>query len=80
LDKKNCRWHGDLVNRKHLIEIALRVLVHEVSGGTPAVEDVETLKRNALPEEANLDTDRIACQVVAREIRRVTATRARGKL
>ena len=58
------------MNQPDLFETALRVLAHTVSGGKPPIEDVETLKRNISPEEAHLDTDRIACQVVAREIRK----------
>ncbi len=52
------------------METALRVLAHKVSGARPAPEDVQTVKENALPEETGLDTDRIACQVVAREIQK----------
>ena len=55
---------------KNLMETALRVLAHKVSGARPAAEDVQVLKENALPEESGLDTDRIACQVVAREIQK----------
>ena len=55
---------------KDLMETALRVLAHKVGGSTPPKEDVEELKNNALPEETELDTDRIACQVVAREIQK----------
>ena len=53
-----------------LMETALRVLAHKVSGARPAPEDVQIIKQNALPEETGLDTDRIACQVVAREIQK----------
>jgi len=53
-----------------LMETALRVLAHKVGGSRPSAEDVEKLKNNALPEETELDTDRIACQVVAREIQK----------
>ena len=52
------------------METALRVLAHKVGGTRPPAEDVELLKNNALPEETELDTDRIACQVVAREIQK----------
>jgi len=52
------------------METALRILAHKVGGGKPPVEDVEALKQNALPEETDHDTDRIACQVVAREIQK----------
>ena len=55
---------------KDLMETALRVLAHKVGGSKPPAEDVEALKNNALPEETELDTDRIACQVVAREIQK----------
>ena len=58
------------MSRKNLMETALRILAHKVGGGKPPVEDVEALKQNALPEETDLDTDRIACQVVAREIQK----------
>ena len=58
------------MNRKNLMETALRVLAHKVGGRKPPAEDVRTLKSNALPEETGLDTDRIACQVVAREIQK----------
>jgi hypothetical protein len=58
------------MSRKDLIETALRVLAHKVGGSTPPAEDVQTLKNNALPEETELDTERIACQVVAREIQK----------
>ena len=53
-----------------LMETALRVLAHKVSGARPAPQDVQTIKEHALPEETGLDTDRIACQVVAREIQK----------
>ena len=55
---------------KDLMETALRILSHKMGGSRPPSEDVRTLKRNALPEETELDTDRIACQVVAREIQK----------
>jgi hypothetical protein len=64
------------MNGKDLMETALRVLAHKVGGSTPPAEDVQTLKKNALPEETELDTERIACQVVAREIQK----RRRGEL
>ena len=63
------------MKEKNLMETALRVLAHKVGGSSPPAEDVQTLKSNALPEETGLDTDRIACQVVAREIEK----RQRGK-
>ena len=58
------------MSRKDLMETALRILSHKMGGSRPPSEDVRTLKRNALPEETGLDTDRIACQVVAREIQK----------
>jgi hypothetical protein len=58
------------MSRKDLMETALRVLAHKVGGSKPPAEDVRTLKKNALPEEVELDTDRIACQVVAREMQK----------
>ena len=58
------------MTRKDLMETALRVLRDKVGGRKPPAEDVKTLKQNALPEETGLDTDRIACQVVAREIQK----------
>ena len=60
---------------KDLMERALRVLADKVGGRKPPAEDVQILKKNALPEETGLDTDRIACQVVAREIQK----RQKGK-
>jgi hypothetical protein len=53
---------------KDLMMTALRVLAHKVGGSKPMAEDVQAVKENALPGEIGLDTDRIACQVVAREI------------
>jgi len=64
------------MSTKKLMETALRVLSHKVNGARPAPEDVQLVKENALPEESGLDTDRIACQVVAREMQR----RSREKL
>jgi hypothetical protein len=61
----------------NLMETALRVLAHKVTGARPAPEDVQLLKQHALPEETNLDTDRIACQVVAREIKKRRAESAK---
>jgi hypothetical protein len=58
------------MKRKNLMETALRILAYKLGGNKPPVEDVQTLKSNALPEETELDTDRIACQVVAREIQK----------
>jgi hypothetical protein len=58
------------MNHKNLMETALRILAHKVGGSRPPQEDVKALKKNALPEETGLDTDRIACQVVAREIQK----------
>ena len=58
------------MSRKDLMETALRILSHKMGGSRPPSEDVRTLKSNALPEESLLDTDRIACQVVAREIQK----------
>ena len=58
------------MSRKDLMETALRILSHKMGGSRPPSEDVRTLQRNALPEETELDTDRIACQVVAREIQK----------
>jgi hypothetical protein len=58
------------MSRKDLMETALRILAHKVGGSAPPADDVRTLKKNALPEESGLDTDRIACQVVAREIQK----------
>ena len=58
------------MNPKDLMETALRVLAHKTGGAKPPAADVEALKKNALPEETDLDTDRIACQVVAREIQK----------
>ena len=49
------------------MEIALRVLAYKVGRTQPPPQDLETLKANALPEEANLDTERLCCQVLARE-------------
>ena len=57
------------------METALRILAHKVGGGKAPAEDVEDLKRNALPDETGLDTDRIACQVVAREIQKRRVSR-----
>jgi hypothetical protein len=58
------------MSTKNLMETALRVLSHKVNGAQPAPEDVKVIKENALPEESGLDTDRIACQVVAREMKK----------
>ena len=58
------------MSSKNLMETALRVLSHKVNGGRPSAADVRLIKAHALPEEAGLDTDRIACQVVAREIQK----------
>jgi hypothetical protein len=49
------------------LEIALRVLAYKLGRTQPPPQDLETLKANALPEEANLDTERLCCQVLARE-------------
>ena len=59
------------MSTKKLMETALRVLSEKVNGGRPSAADVRKIKQHALPEEAGLDTDRIACQVVAREIQKM---------
>jgi hypothetical protein len=66
-----------MAEKKDLMEIALRVLADKVGGLKPRPEDVQSLKQSALPEEAGLDTDRIACQVIAREIQKRKARRAK---
>lgn len=48
-----------------------------MGGLKPPPEDVLALKQSALPEETELDTDRIACQVVAREIQKRKRRRAK---
>ena len=65
------------MSTKNLMETALRVLSHKVSGARPRPEDVKVIKENALPEESALDTDRIACQVVAREIQKRRRTKTK---
>jgi hypothetical protein len=52
------------------METALRILVQKVGGAKPSPEDVKTVKKKALPEESDLDTERLACRVIARELER----------
>ena len=60
-----------------LLETALRVLTHKVGGSKPLAKDIRRLKQSALPEERELETDRLACQVVARELKKRQAKRVK---
>jgi hypothetical protein len=51
-----------------LSETALRVLAAWTQGKTPAPEDMDVLRRSALPEERGLEIDQLACQVIEREL------------
>jgi hypothetical protein len=60
-----------------LLETALRVLTYKIGGSKPTAKDIRMLKQNALPEERELETDRLACQVVARELQKRQAKRGK---
>ena len=60
-----------------LLETALRVLTYKIGGSKPLTKDIRTLKQSAPPEERELETDRLACQVVARELQKRQAKRVK---
>jgi hypothetical protein len=58
---------------RELVEVALRVLTSWSAGELPAERDVRILRQHALPHEAELPPDDLACAIVARECRLVTS-------
>ena len=61
---------------RQTVETALRVLKCWTAGEEPAAADVPFLHEHALPDEADLELDDLACAIVARECRLVIAVSA----
>jgi hypothetical protein len=66
-----------------LIHAALRVLSDYTEHRQPQPADVELLKKHALPSEADLPVDALACEIIkhelaARKSKSATATEANG--
>jgi hypothetical protein len=55
-----------------LVETALRVLSRWSNGQEPTLLDVQLLRQHALPNEAALEPDELACATVAREFRKTS--------
>jgi hypothetical protein len=63
-----------------LVAVALRVLSACTKGNAPDPHDIEILQQHALPHEADLDMDVLACAIVRRETaRELDASRAARK-
>ena len=58
---------------REVCETALRVLKAWISGDRRPLADVEVLRQHALPGEADLPVDDLACLIVNRECSRVIA-------
>ena len=52
-----------------LIYAALSVLGACTKHEKPLVADVELLRKHALPSEANLPIDELACEIIRREVK-----------
>ncbi len=64
---------------KELVEMALRVLRCWTYGERLPVADIEILRQNVAPEEADLPVDDLACLIVSRECSRVIADLKRDR-
>ena len=62
------------MDSRDIVETALRVLKCWTAGQKPTEVDVLFLRKHALPGEADLELDDVACSVVARECRTVIAS------
>ena len=55
------------MDSRKLVETALRVLQARTYGDTPKSEEKEILRQHALPDEANIPLDDLACRIVFRQ-------------
>ena len=68
-----------LMESPALVDVALHVLKSWTCGECPSAEDLRVLHQHAIPEEANLAPDDLACAIIARECRK-TVEAARSKV
>lgn len=61
-----CTLPGARMNSTELANIALRVLRASIYGDNLNIADLEILRENALPDEAGLPMDDLACRMVSR--------------
>ncbi len=67
---------------RNLYMAALRIVAQYAQGHVFSPEDLSTLRRHALPREADLPLDLLCCRIITRELepkpsRRSTASKSR---
>jgi hypothetical protein len=62
---------GGIVESRELAFIALRVLSSWTHGEAPKSADMSILRADALPDEADLPLDELACRIIRRTCARV---------